>query len=98
MGAETVTDKPEARESFMRWDDGSPVRIARVRFDWIVYSYVTYSSVGCFPGTDSTEWIEYIPEPAIVERDGDLWWRCYAPEIDAMRYIQMTKGSDARRT
>lgn len=47
---------------------------------------------GC-PDYNSDEWIEYIPPPCVVERDGDLWWRYYAADIDSMRYIQLTKGS-----
>lgn len=39
------------------------------------YYWCTYNTVGTWPGTDSTEWIEYIPPDAFVERDGELFWR-----------------------
>lgn len=70
------------------------------RVSWgsdMAYYYVSEGAyhVGVWPGTASDEWIEYIPAPGLVERpDGSLWWRSYDANIDAMRYVQVTKGNE----
>lgn len=68
--------------------------------DTVRYFYVSVGTahVGVFPGINSEDWIEYVPEPTIVEVDGDLWWRYYAEDVDAFRYVQLTKGTCARRS
>lgn len=63
----------------------------RTTLDFITYCWTARQRV---ERVRDDEWIEYIPAPSVVERDGDLWWRYYSPDIDAMRYVQLTKGDD----
>lgn len=82
--------------------DSYKERVTIERVSWelrFAYYYVVRGEcfVGEWPGVESEEWIEYIPENAVVERDGDLYWRYYSPVDDTMHYVQMTKGGDARR-
>lgn len=42
------------------------VRVVKTRWDHqpeLAYFWCTYNTVGVWPGTDSNEWIEYIPDP-----------------------------------
>lgn len=56
----------------------------------------TYCYLGpWWPGNTSDEWIEYIPEPCLVERDGELWWR--HDDGDAVHWTQITKAQDGER-
>lgn len=86
--------------------DAERITIVRTRFSdcrvhdrctcnpW-VYSSVRREGVGVWPGTDSAEWIEYIPQDRIVERDGDLWWQ--HDDGSEVRYTQLTKSLDGER-
>jgi hypothetical protein len=66
---------------------------------WFVHNDVVHHlhgrhlwSKGLYPQIGSDEWIEYIPAPALVERDGNLFWRFYDPAVDTMCLAQLTEG------
>lgn len=42
------------------------------------------------------EWIEFVPAPGPVERDGELWWR--HDDGVTVHWTQITKSQDPRRT
>lgn len=73
------------------------VNIERVEYKdpperWVYY-YVSRGNmhIGVYPGTADPNWIEYLPEPKLVERDGELWWHTYDTFGEDL-YVQMTKG------
>lgn len=72
-------------------------RVEIVRTAWEhtdPYYWTMINSVGTWPGTESDEWIEYIPPDGLVEGDdGNLWYRKYVPDGDYFLFTQMTKGS-----
>ena len=62
-----------ASHVFLRWPLEAPyealeerdINIERAYYAGVPHYYVSYTKyhVGLFPGVDSDEWIEYIPEP-----------------------------------
>lgn len=86
--------------------DAERITIERTRFsdcrfhdrcacDSWIYCTVRREGVGIWPGIGSDEWIEYIPEDRVVERDGDLWWR-HDNGVE-VHYVQFTKSLDGER-
>ena len=80
---------------------GQPPKVEHInieRVSWesrLAYYYVSRGPwrVGTWPGSDSDEWIEYIPENRVVEAGGDLFWRVYNAKTDTIDYVRLTNNA-----